>query len=92
MTQVSISNEPNSGLPRVLKVNLNNASISYSITLNTAAGVTILQGQNQVAQVLPVSTAPLPAGATPDPEAAAKSALQSAIEAAFVTFYEATNK
>jgi hypothetical protein len=92
MTQVSISNEPKSGLPRVLKVSLNNASISYSIVLNATDGSTILQGQNQVTQVLPVSTAPLPEGAVADPNAAAKATLESAIEAAFVTYYEATNK
>jgi hypothetical protein len=38
--------------------------------------------------VLPVVSAP--AGATPDPLASEKATLQSAIEAAFVTYLEAT--
>jgi len=91
-TIVAITNEPKTGKPRTLTVNVGAVNLSYEISLNDTDGTVILAGKQQTFNYNPNAT-PIRSTSTVAPTtiSTAQTTFANAVATAFIAYYEATN-
>jgi hypothetical protein len=86
MTTINLANEPITGKPRVLNVNLTNLNINYSVDLKNTDGTLILAGEksNYMSNQFNGTT-------KTDAQKAAEATLATAVEKAYADYYKTIN-
>jgi len=86
------SNEPVTGKPRNLNVNMSSVQFTYSVDLVNTDGSLIIAGQNQSFSYNNFNNPLATTGTTGSTVTAAKAVLKSTIEQAYTVYYNSINQ